>query len=187
MREKLVWFGFMGALVYWSFVAWSISRNPWFSFWKNALSDLGGPGANSPWIYNAGLVVSSLFLLAFSVGLILTSEGRLQTVGGAYLSISSVFLALIGIFHEGTEPHVFVSTYFFVQFFLGALLYGLGSERLRPVSVLIFSLALVGPLVPFPSTSLLETYEILLVMAFSLAVALNSKGFTGRGASGGGG
>ncbi|WP_297535131.1 DUF998 domain-containing protein, partial [Thermococcus sp.] len=115
VSKKLAWSGFAGGLVYWLFVAWSISRNPWFSFWRNALSDLGGTNANSPWIYNAGLVVTSFFVLAFAVYLISTALNKAQTVGGAYVSVSAIFLALIGIFHEGTRPHVFVSTYFFVQ------------------------------------------------------------------------
>ncbi len=163
--------GILAGVTYWLFVAWSISRNRWFSFFHNALSDLGDPSkATSPWIYNYGLIVTSLFVFAFSLYLILESENKLQTVGGAYVSISALFLALIGIFHGGTRPHVFVSTYFFVQFFLGAVLYGLGSGRkaLRYGSVLIFLLALFGTFIDWPSVALIETYEIALVMAFTL-------------------
>ncbi len=171
--EKLRWSGFIGGIIYWLFVTWSISRNTWFSFWKNALSDLGGPKANSPWIYNAGLAVTSFFVLAFALFLIITARNRIQTVGGAYISVSAIFLALIGIFHEGTEPHVFVSTYFFVQFFLGTLIYGLGSrEHIRVSSIILFALAVVGVFLRWPSTALLETYEIALVMAFTLLIAL---------------
>ena len=52
MRRHLKYSGIAGVVVYWLFVAWSISRNPWFSFWRNALSDLGSSGANSSWIYS---------------------------------------------------------------------------------------------------------------------------------------
>ncbi|WP_173866238.1 DUF998 domain-containing protein [Thermococcus henrietii] len=174
---KLKWSGFAGGLVYWLFVAWSVSRNPWFSFWRNALSDLGGARATSPWIYNAGLVVTSFFVLAFAVYLISTALNKAQTVGGAYISVSAIFLALIGIFHEGTKPHVFVSTYFFVQFFLGTLIYGLGLRRnVRVASLVLFALAVIGTLFKWPSTALLETYEIILVMAFTLVVALSGGG-----------
>ncbi|WP_456422175.1 DUF998 domain-containing protein [Thermococcus sp.] len=171
--KKLVWSGFIGGLIYWLFVAWSISQNHWFSFWRNALSDLGGSGANSPWIYNAGLIATSMFVLVFSLYLILTATTKAQTVGGAYISVSAIFLALIGIFHEGTRPHIFVSTYFFVQFFVGALIYGLGSGKtVKKASTLLFVLSVVGAFFPWPSTALLETYEILLVMAFTLVIAL---------------
>ncbi|MEO2152539.1 MAG: DUF998 domain-containing protein [Thermococcus sp.] len=175
--EKFKWSGFAGGLIYWLFVAWSVSRNPWFSFWRNALSDLGGANATSPWIYNAGLMVTSFFVMAFAVYLISTAVNKAQTVGGAYISVSAIFLALIGIFHEGTKPHVFVSTYFFVQFFLGALIYGLGARRnVRVASLVLFALAVIGTLFKWPSTALLETYEIILVMAFTLLVALSGGG-----------
>ena len=174
--EHLKYSGILAALIYWLFVAWSISRNPWFSFFHNALSDLGDPAkAASPWIYNYGLMVSGLLLFIFSIYLILASGNRLQTVGGAYVSISALFLALIGIFHGGTRPHVFVSTYFFIQFFLGAVLYGLGSGKkaLRYSSVLIFLLALIGSFLRWPSVALIETYEIALIMVFTLLVLLD--------------
>ncbi|ASJ03743.1 hypothetical protein A3L09_06260 [Thermococcus profundus] len=171
----LKWSGLTGGIVYWLFVAWSISRNGWFSFFGNALSDLGDPSkAASPWIYNYGLIVTSFFVLAFAVYIILIAENKPQTVGGAYISVSAVFLALIGVFHSGTGPHVFVSTYFFVQFFLGTLIYGIGSKKqgIRYGSVLIFLLALFGTFIHWPSVALGETYEIVLVMAFTLLVAL---------------
>ncbi len=173
--ERLRYSGILAGLVYWLFVTWSISRNRWFSFFQNALSDLGDPAkASSPWIYNFGLMAGSVLLFLFSLYLIVTSNSRLQTVGGAYVSVSAIFMSLIGIFHEGTGPHVFVSTYFFVQFFMGALVYGLGWKEkiLRMGSVLLFIVALVGALLPWPATALLETYEVVLLMTFTLLVAL---------------
>ncbi|NJE02847.1 DUF998 domain-containing protein [Thermococcus sp. MV11] len=166
--------GIAGGIVYWLFVAWSIGRNPWFSFVDNALSDLGDPSkASSPWIYNYGLMVTAIFVFAFSLYLILAAENKIQTVGGAYISISAIFLALIGIFHGGTRPHVFVSTYFFVQFFLGMLIYGAGTEdkRIRYGSALLFAFALLGTFIDWPSVALIETYEIALIMVFSLLIA----------------
>jgi len=175
--KRLRYSGIVAGLVYWLFVAWSISRNRWFSFFQNALSDLGDPAkASAPWIYNYGLIVGSAFLLLFSFYLIAASNNRLQTIGGAYISISAIFMALIGVFHEGTGPHVFVSVYFFVQFFVGALLYCLGGGRMRGLSVTLFLLAIVGTLVPWPSTALVEAYEIALVMGFTVMMALGNPG-----------
>ncbi len=167
-------------MTYWLFVAWSIRENPWFSFTKNALSDLGSPEKASapPWIYNYGLIITSLFVLAFSVCLVLSAENKLQTVGGAYVSVSSLFLALIGgVFHAGTRPpHTFVSTYFFVQFFLGGmLLYGGVASRDRAIrygSVALFALAVLGTPVSWPSAALIETYEIALIAIFTMLVAV---------------
>jgi hypothetical membrane protein len=115
--------GILGGTVYWLFVAWGIHRNPWFSFFHNALSDLGSPEmAQAPWIYNYGLIVTAVLMFIFSVYLLLVAGTKVQTIGGAYISISAIFLALIGVFHAGTRPHGFVSTYFFIQFFMGGLL-----------------------------------------------------------------
>ncbi|WP_297435170.1 DUF998 domain-containing protein [Thermococcus sp.] len=172
--RHLKYSGIAGAVVYWLFVAWSISRNPWFSFWENALSDLGTAGANSPWIYNYGLMITAAFVLAFSIHIILSAGNKLQTVGGAYISISAIFLALIGVFPGGTRPHTFVSTYFFVQFFLGMLIYGVGSKdkAIRYGSLLLFALALLGTFLHWPSVALIETYEIALIAVFTLLVAI---------------
>ena len=171
--DTLKYSGIAGGVIYWLFTFWAISRNKWFSFFEHALSDLGTAEANAPWIYNYGLMISSIFVMFFAVYLVLTSQTKLQTVGGAYISVAAVFLALIGIYPGGTRPHVFVSTYFFVQFFLGMLLYGLGSEkRLRNISLFIFILAVVGSLINWPSVALIETYEIVLIMAFALLIAL---------------
>ncbi|WP_206205984.1 DUF998 domain-containing protein [Thermococcus sp. JdF3] len=174
MLKVLRYAGIAGGIVYWLFVAWSIGRNPWFSFFDNALSDLGDPSkASSPWIYNYGLMVTAIFVLWFSLYLILAAENKIQTVGGAYISISAIFLALIGIFHGGTRPHVFVSTYFFVQFFLGMLIYGAGTKGrlIRHGSALLFAFALLGTFIDWPSAALIETYEIALIMVFSLLIA----------------
>ncbi|USH00164.1 DUF998 domain-containing protein [Thermococcus argininiproducens] len=175
MMRCLKYSGIAGVVVYWLFVAWSISRNPWFSFWSNALSDLGSPEmARAPGIYNYGLVITAVFMLAFSVYLMLSAENKLRTVGGAYISISAIFLALIGVFHAGTRPHGFVSTYFFVQFFLGMLIYGTGSKdrAVRYGSGLLFALAVLGTFINWPSVALIETYEIALIMGFTVLTAI---------------
>ncbi|WP_258084187.1 DUF998 domain-containing protein [Thermococcus thermotolerans] len=177
MMRRLKYSGIGGVVVYWLFVAWSMGKNPWFSFWSNALSDLGSPEmARAPGIYNYGLVITAVFMLAFSVYLMLSAENKPQTVGGAYVSISAIFLALIGVFHAGTRPHGFVSTYFFVQFFLGMLIYGTGSKDrvIRYGSGLLFALAVPGTLISWSSVALIETYEIALIAVFTLVVALKN-------------
>ncbi|ASA77646.1 DUF998 domain-containing protein [Thermococcus sp. 5-4] len=175
--KYLKYSGIAGGIVYWLFVAWSISRNPWFSFFENALSDLGAGGATSPWIYNYGLIITAVFVFAFSLCLILAAGNKLGTVGGAYVSISAIFLALIGVFPGGTRPHGFVSTYFFVQFFLGALVYGAGSEDrvIRYGSGILFALAVLGTFISWPSVALIETYEIALIMAFTVIVSVRMR------------
>ena len=116
--DTLKYSGIVGGVIYWLFTFWAISRNKWFSFFEHALSDLGTAEANAPWIYNCGLMISSIFGMLFAVYLVLTSKTKLQTVGGAYISVATLFLALIGIYPGGTRPHVFVSAYFLFSSFL---------------------------------------------------------------------
>jgi Predicted membrane protein len=93
--------GLIASAIFWTTAALSIAVNPWFDFFRDAFSDLGGPGAGDPWIYNTGLIVAAVFLGLFSMDIIASSSNKLEAVGGAYISISAVFLALIGIYHAG--------------------------------------------------------------------------------------
>ncbi len=178
MDEKFIrllkWGGMATLLIYWGFTLWSIYSNPWFSFFHNALSDLGGGRANSPWIYNYGLIIASPFLFLFSVFLIYYAENKLRTVGGAFILISSIFLAFIGVFHSGTRPHGFVSSYFFIQFFFGMLLWGIGVKGLeRILCTSLFIAALLGAFLPWPSTALIEVYEIFIIAIFAVWIPLH--------------
>lgn len=168
MKTKIPgYLGIMTLAIYWSFTIASILQNPWFSVMHNALSDLGADSAINPWIYNYGLMLSSPFLLGFSIYIIYDAKDKLQTVGGAFLSISSIFLAFIGIFHSGTRPHVFVSTYFFLQFFVGMLLWGIGTRGImKKLTIVLFILAVMGAFLPWPSTATIEIYEIALMGIF---------------------
>ncbi len=174
--EFFRFFGIAGGAIFWIFTGWSIYRNPWFDFFQNALSDLGDISANSPWIYNCGLIITAIFMMLFSVYLLSLSGNKLQTIGASYISVSAIFLALIGVFHSGTRPHTFISTYFFIQFFIGMLVFGLGSRRkIRNPVVLIFLLAVLGTFVPWPSAALVETYEIILIIIFTLLISFSKK------------
>ncbi|AGB04014.1 putative membrane protein [Aciduliprofundum sp. MAR08-339] len=168
MRTKILgYFGIITLIVYWSFTIASILQNPWFSVMHNALSDLGSDSACCPWIYNYGLILASPFLLVFSLYLIYSAQNKLETVGGAFISISSIFLALIGVFHSGTRPHTFVAPYFFLQFFVGMLVWGIGTwGAIKKLTIALFILAFIGAFIPWPSTATLEIYEIALIGIF---------------------
>jgi len=168
--HRLLLTGYIAPIVYWACTIASMLRNPWFRLTSGALSDLGGPSARDAWIYNSGLMLSGFLVLLYSIALVLIARERLQVVGASYLSISGIFLALIGIFPSGTRPHVFISTYFFVQAFLGVLLLGLAGLRAKrrasSALIAIFFLALLGALIPWASAALEEVYEIALLICF---------------------
>ncbi|MGC9189640.1 MAG: DUF998 domain-containing protein [Conexivisphaera sp.] len=164
----------------WITIALSAARNPWFSVTRNAFSDLGGPRAADPWIYNAGMIATAALLIAFSVYLLWSSGNRVESMGASFAVVGGIFLAMIGIFHEGTYPHVFVSTWFFAQMDMAIALWGAGSmiSRRMDVGFLSLTLAVGAPigamLVRWPSTALLEAYGIAVIDIWALAVALTT-------------
>lgn len=123
--------GICAVIPAWLTIAIGIYRNPWFVLTRNAFSDLGGPRAADPWIYDSGMLITAALLMAFSAYLLATSRNGVESMGASFASIAGIFLALIGIFHEGTHPHAFVSTWFFVQMDIAIGIWGIGGVLAR--------------------------------------------------------
>ncbi|MFP3284720.1 MAG: DUF998 domain-containing protein [Nitrososphaeria archaeon] len=123
--------GICAVISAWLTIAIGIYRNPWFVLTRNAFSDLGGPRAADPWIYYSGMLITAALLMAFSAYLLATSRNGVESMGASFASIAGIFLALIGIFHEGTYPHAFVSTWFFVQMDIAIGIWGIGGVLAR--------------------------------------------------------
>ena len=178
IRCALRFSGVAASVLAWIVIAECVRRNPWFDLFCDAFSDLGAKGAVDPWLYNRGLMLTAALLGVFAVHMVLSSEGKLEVVGGAYMSIAAVFLALIGAFPSGTKPHTFVSSWFFIQAFLAILVYGLGRWRRDRISSLgsiaIFILAVVGLAVDWPSVATIEVYEIALLNAATVLYAFRT-------------
>jgi len=92
--------------------------------------------------------------------------------------VAGLFLALVGVFHEGTYPHVFVSQWFFAQMDMTALTWGLGSvvKGRAKTGLAELAIGVVGPLgavlVRWPPGALIEAYGVILIDAFvALATA----------------
>ncbi len=124
MNRKIpvVYPGIAAMLAAWVTIFLSAAINPWFRFTGNALSDLGGgnlilnghPAPTDPFVYNIGLMITAVLMAIFSVSVIQRSRNTIETMGASFFMISALFLALIGIYHEGTYPHDFVSIWFFI-------------------------------------------------------------------------
>jgi len=122
-------FGLSGIIAAWVtiFLAWHL--NPWFSIQGNALSDLGGgnltlnghPAPTLPIVYNGGMIFTSMLLALYAILMISISRNKIEETGNSFFIVAGIFLALIGIYHEGTYPHDFVSIWFFI---LASLAYG---------------------------------------------------------------
>jgi hypothetical membrane protein len=164
----------LGFILFWMFLALSISRNPWFNFWKHALSDLGDVRmAADPWIYNVGLMIVGAILCIYSLYIAYASKSKLVVFSSALLFIAGVFLALIGLFPSGTRPHVFVSTWFFVQVWISSIPLLIDSITSRKplyiASMAVVSIAapiaayIVEIVIRWPSVAVLEIYGAIVV------------------------
>lgn len=106
----------------WIFITFAIYLNPWFRLNVNALSDLGGntygvqrhPNPNYPSVYNLGLIISGFFIAFFSISSIWNSKSRSEIIGLSFFIMVGLFLALVGVYHEGTAPHTFLAEWFFL-------------------------------------------------------------------------
>jgi len=107
----------------------SASRNPWWSFLRHAFSDLGGPAAADPWIYNSGMILLGALVALFSLGLLASSRSSGAAFASGLYFTAGLFLALIGVYPGGTRPHTFVSTWFYVQSFMASAALGLALLR----------------------------------------------------------
>lgn len=156
----------------WITIFLSVSKNPWFNVFKHALSDLGGPRAVDPWIYNVGLIVTGALASTYATYLAKTSTSKISTYASSFIFIAGIFLALIGLFPSGTHPHVFVSTWFFIQMWMALVastIDFLFKKQLIP-GLTLLSLSTIGPLgallVKWPSVALLEIYGIIIINAY---------------------
>jgi hypothetical membrane protein len=171
--------GIVAVIMAWVVITISISVNPWFVFTRNAFSDLGGPHATDPWIYNYGLITTSIFVDLYSIHLLLISRNKIESFASAFVFIAGIFLALIGVYHEGTNPHVFVSTWFFIQIDMAIIIWGIGSLITRNKRFGLFTLLLgiVAPiialLIPWPSAATVEAYGILAIDIWVVAETFN--------------
>ena len=157
--------------------------NPQWVLTRDALSSFGDPSFSKfPFVYNYGLGIIAIVIWIMALGIVVTSENKMQTFGGAFWFVAGFFLAMIGIYHGGTYPHDFVSTYFFVQAALTILVMGIASFTAQDFkgAVVPISLAIIMPLgdilIPFPSSATTEIFEIVIIDAFVIFSLLNASG-----------
>ncbi len=151
--------------VFWAFTFTSISLNRWFTPLEFTFSKLGNPKlAVKPWIFQTGLVIGGIFMVLFAIHLVRVSSGKIDVMGGAYVLISGVFMALIGPIHDGLKPHDTLAFLTFWIFFIGMALFGIG-KRSGLVTLPVLLGAIVGQLLPvWPHLGTLELYGLILVL-----------------------
>lgn len=137
-ETKYVFLGLLGPLVAIVFVVISIIYSPWFSFFDNALSDLGHSGNSEvASLFNFGLLLSGLFIILFSVK-ILKNRAKYTSY---FLMITGFSLQLIATFDEIYRSlHFQVSVLFFATLGLTSLFYVMEKKSVVALAALIIGL-----------------------------------------------
>lgn len=132
MKRGPTYLALSGVLVPLASISLAIYLSPWFSWERNALSDLGHSVKSgvAP-IFNFGLVTGGLLLLIFSAVYL-----RIKyPLTSALMVTGSYFLILIGTFDEVYGSlHFFVSLAFFVALAFAALAYSYEARKTYPVA-----------------------------------------------------
>ncbi|MEO3993976.1 MAG: DUF998 domain-containing protein [Desulfurococcaceae archaeon TW002] len=174
--------GLLSFMIAYVFIIISILINPWFSFFKNALSDLGRVDLENSYVFNMGLVLAGLISLTYIPSLLIFFRSRIGYMSTGVFLVAILHLILIGVFPEGTSPHGFVSYEFFALMTISLLLVGISLivERLGKygfIFIMLFLLSLIGSLfIAWPSVALLELYNIVLYnVGIAILTYLQSK------------
>lgn len=141
MNEKIyALFGVVGPILAYVSIAVSIALSPWFSWERNALSDLGHAVESevAP-IYNFGLLLTGFLLVIYAV----TAFKRHARWTSYSLAISAFSLQLVAVFDEVYGfLHLVVSLIFFASLVPATILYAL--ERKSYLTVIAFIIGLVS-------------------------------------------
>ncbi|MBT8171460.1 DUF998 domain-containing protein [Candidatus Bathyarchaeota archaeon] len=122
MNERnYILFGFFGPLIAMLFVLISIIFSPWFSFFNNALSDLGHSlNSEVAHLFNFGLLLSGFFIITYSV----TIFKKHAKYTSYFLLVTGLSLQLVATFDEVYRSlHFQVSVLFFISIGLTSFIY----------------------------------------------------------------
>lgn len=195
MRRLLCLLGVAAAVAAWVVIgaSWAVNRD-WFVFTEHAFSDFGGERSRAPWLYNYGLITVGVLVAAFSLCPYRIAAHKLEPLGSGLLLTAGLFLALIGVYPAGTRPHVFVSTWFFIQMDMALVALSAGAyqatrdplaKAAAAVSMAAFPVyGLVGVLAGWPSAAVSEAYGILVIDAVVALLTLNYLRREGAGGPG---
>ncbi len=127
-------YGLVAAWIAYPLIAASIILSPWFSFYDDALSDLGNYGRQGgvALIFNAGLIIAGIFAAIAGVAIARAMKTRWALPWTILLSLSGMNLVLVGVFSMDLGLiHWAVSVSLFTLFGLTMLVYAATSPKLR--------------------------------------------------------
>ncbi len=125
--------GIIGPVIALTSISLAILYAPWFSWTKNALSDLGVYGISAV-IFNFGLIICGIATAIFGIGVKEILPKRiLSRIGRITLTLDCIDLCAIGIFPETAGIiHFYVSVVFFVLLSISLILLGADGLREQP-------------------------------------------------------
>ena len=128
-RRLLAVTAYAGVVGIWVVLTASAIANPGVIAGIAALSDLGGPRAQNPLVFNCGVIVVAAVLAAYSAGLMSCCKPLLCRAGSGAGALSAVSLVFVGVFPEHNPLHTPVAVLFFALAGLAMFLWGLGAVR----------------------------------------------------------
>jgi hypothetical membrane protein len=180
--------GIAGAVVAYGMIALAISVSPWFSWYNNALSDLGNTALHpsTALVFDSGLASAGVLMTFFGILLSKNNISWKFLVWSIPLTISSIDLTLIGIFNESFGAiHLVVSEIFFVSIALTLFLFSyvsfpIGMPRLGALSLIFGVLSSLVWIARFPwqGVAIQETVTSALAALFVIIIGcklLSSK------------
>ncbi|MHA1409886.1 MAG: DUF998 domain-containing protein [Candidatus Odinarchaeia archaeon] len=125
----------------------SIGLSPWFSWWHNAISDLG-VSAVAP-LFNSALIICGITAVIFSVvHLNYEKESKIGLAGSFMLLLASISLIGIGVFTEDFPPYHFIfSVLFFVFILFTCLIFSakfIPTKKYRWIGVYALIIGIIG-------------------------------------------
>jgi hypothetical membrane protein len=136
-EQNFALFGLIGPLTAFCFIIISIVLSPWFSWWSNALSDLGNSvNSDVAPLFNFGLLSSGFFIILYSI-LCFKNHAKYTSY---FLVLAGLSLQLVATFDEVYGSlHFLVSVLFFVMLCFASISYVLEKR-----SVIAFAALIVG-------------------------------------------
>ena len=137
-ERKYALFGVVGPLVAYLFIGVSIALSPWFSWWSNALSDLGhSADSDVASLYNFGLLLAGFFMMIYSM----TALKDHAKYTSYCLLVSALMLQLVATFDEVYGPlHVIVSILFFVSLGFASIVYAVEEKSILALTAFVIGL-----------------------------------------------
>jgi len=188
MKKSYPFFAVAAVVIAYCSITIAILVSPWFSWFGNALSDLGNTSSvrnissGAAWIFDSGLILSGMLSTLFSI--LLSKDERFSwkyLIWTIPLAVASIDLAMIGVFNESFgEIHVIVSVIFFFFTALALLTYSyvsfpIGTPKTGAIALILGILCAVMWVArwPWQGVAIQETVTSLASSVFVATIAMN--------------